>query len=278
MVAIIVPVYRRFEISRRLFESLKSLPDVLVIVIDDGDQDEYRNYCEHNQFVYVPGTGELYWGGMINLGLDYLKNTEIENLKRVIFANDDIIINRDSFCKLLSLDLDIVHPVVLGENDFAVESGAKLINRYFTFTRHPFRALSKDLLPENTLQEMDIFTGRFLVMKPKVLDCLQGIRTNYFRHYGGDSDFGLRSRGHFKAYIYSDAYIYLNTLTTSNSLKLNANIVSFTRSLFKFKSASNIRVKFELIRLNFPYFSQPINFLMLLPYAYAQFIYSKWKK
>lgn len=278
MVAIIVPVFRRFEISRRLFDSLCFLHDVLVIVIDDGDQAEYRNYCDENQFVYIRGTGDLYWGGMINLGLDYLRTNQIENLKRVIFANDDIIIKRDSFYKLVSLDLDIVHPVVLGENECAVESGAKLINRNLTFTRHPFRGLHKDSLPENTLQEIDIFTGRFLVMKPKVIDLLHGIRTNYFQHYGGDSDFGLRSRRYFRAYVYSGSVVNLNTRTTSNSLKLDTNWIGFTRSLFEFKSALNLKVKVNIILLNFPMFYVPLNLALLLPHAYAQYIYFKWKR
>jgi GT2 family glycosyltransferase len=278
MIAIIVPVYRRFNISTRLFECLNQIQNIEVIVVDDGCEESYRVYCSDHGFIYIEGSGKLYWGGMVNRGLEYVKQNGLEKYERIIFANDDVVIDLEAFNALLSLDLDIIHPVVLDEKRQSVESGAKLRSKYFLFTKHPFRNIYHDLIPKNKLELIDIFTGRFLVMKPRVIEHLGGIRTKHFLHYGGDSDFGLRSRGHFKAYIYSDAHIYLNTLTTSNSLKIDANIVSFTRSLFKFKSASNIRVKFKLIRLNFPYVSQPINFLILVPYAYVQFMYSKWKK
>jgi len=278
MIAIIVPVFKRFDVSLQLFKCFKDIQNLDVIVVDDGCEDCYRDYCFDHGFSYIEGTGSLYWGGMINLGLEYVKRKLSVKYDRIIFANDDVVIDRKTLKTLLSLDLDIVHPVVLNEKKYAVESGAKLRSKYFLFTKHPFRNLFSDTIPNNKLELIDIFTGRFLVMKPKVIEKLGCIRTQHFLHYGGDSDFGLRSRGHFKAYIFSGAHIYLNTATTSNSLKLNTNIASFTRSLFTFKSASNIRVKSKLIRLNLPSISQPLNLLVLLPFAYVQYFYSKWKK
>ena len=278
MVAIVIPVFKRFEVSRRLFNCLTKIKEVKVVVVDDGNQSEYRNYCKEYGFIHLPGTGKLFWGGMINLGLDYLKSRNLQNFDRIIFANDDVIIDETSFYKLISLDADIVHPLVLDENMRAIESGAKLLSKYFLFTNHPFRGLDRDVIPNNKFELIDIFTGRFLVMRPDVIDQLIGIRTDYFLHYGGDSDFGLRSRRHFKAFVYSGAHITLNTSTTSNSLKLNVSIVDFTKSLFKFKSASYLLVKLRLIYLNIPSISVPFNILLLIPYSYAQFFYSKWKK
>lgn len=278
MVAIIIPVFKRFEVSKGLFNCLNKIKEIKVVVVDDGNQPEYRNYCKENGFTYLSGTGKLFWGGMINLGLDYLRSINLQNFDRIIFANDDIIINETSFYRLINLDVDIVHPVVLDENMRAIESGTKLLSKYFFFTNHPFRGSDRDVIPKNKFELIDIFTGRFLVMRPDVIEQLHGIRTDYFLHYGGDSDFGLRSRRRFRAFVYSGAYITLNTSTTSNSLKLNVSFVDFTKSLFKFKSATNLLVKFRLIYLNMPPVSVPLNVLLLVPYSYLQFFHSKWKK
>ena len=278
MVAIIVPVFKRFEVSKGLFNCLTKIKEVKVVVVDDGNQPEYRNYCKENGFIHLSGTGKLFWGGMINVGLDYLRSSNLQNFDRIIFANDDIIINETSFYRLINLDVDIVHPVVLDENMRAIESGTRLLSKYFFFTNHPFRGLDRDVIPKNKFELIDIFTGRFLVVRPDVIEQLNGIRTDYFLHYGGDSDFGLRSRRQFRAFVYSGAHITLNTSTTSNSLKLNVSFVEFTKSLFKFKSATNLLIKFRLIYLNMPPISVPLNILLLVPYSYLQFFYSKWKK
>ena len=278
MNAVIVPVYKRFEVSIGLFSCLKNLPNVQVIVVDDGAESSYKDYCDKNGFIYIEGTGELYWGGMINKGIEYVLRDKNRNFDKVIFANDDVLIRESDMQKLLDLDLDIVHPVVFNDNDVAVESGSRLRNKNLFFTVHPFRGLPKKALPKEGLEEINIFTGRFLVMKLSVIQELRGIRTDLFAHYGGDSDFGLRSRNNFKAYIYSGASIILNTQTTDNILKKNPNLMSFTRSLFEFKSASNLGVKIRLILHNMPKLSLPLNLALILPYMYAQFFYSIWKR
>ena len=278
MIAVIVPVYKRFEVSIGLFSCLKNITNVLVVVVDDGAESSYRDYCDKNGFIYIEGTGELYWGGMINKGIEYVSSNKNRNFEKVIFANDDVLIRESDVQKLVDLDLDIVHPVVFDDNEVAVESGSRLWNKYLFFTVHPFRGLSKESLPKERLEEMNIFTGRFLVMKLSVIQELRGIRTDLFAHYGGDSDLGLRSRSNYKAYIYSGASIILNTKTTDNILKRNPNLISFSRSLFEFKSASNLGVKIRLIFHNMPILSLPLNLVLILPYMYAQFFYSKWKR
>lgn len=278
MIAIIVPVFKRFAVSRGLFECLLNVEDILVIVVDDGCQYEYKAFCEENDFVYIEGTGYLFWGGMINAGLEYLELNRPKNLERVIFANDDILINKSTLKKLISFDLDIVHPVVLDENCRAVESGSRLRSRYFLFTHHPFRGLHKHTIPKNRLERIDVFTARFLVMKPEIIERLKGVRTEHFLHYGGDSDFGLRTRGLFKAFVSSNTFITLNTLTTSNSLKLDVNFLVFTKSLFEFKSALNLVNKARLINLHLPVISRPFNLLLLIPFSYCQYFYYRWIK
>lgn len=278
MIAIIIPVYDRFHISKKLFEALSKDRDLTVVVVDDSRLPVYQDYCRESGFSYLHGTGDLFWGGMINLGLDYLREIGLERFSRIVFANDDVIVDLESIRRLVDLDLDIVHPIVSGATGIALGSGSKLVSSLLFLTKHPFRNMAISDLPPDDLVKFDIFTGRFLVMKPSVILSLGGVRTKWFQHYGGDVDLGLRSRKFFDAFIYSGVHIFLNKEATGNNLMMKLTVREAIRGFFDIRSSHNLRVTVMLSLLNFNILVAFINILIIVPKRVFQFLYFRWKR
>ena len=85
---------------------------------------------------------EIWWVGCINLGIEKLfNNYSINDRDIIIFANNDIQIDKKSFNVLLSEihreKLQIVHPRTFDQENKEVSSGAKIFSFFPYMTKHP---------------------------------------------------------------------------------------------------------------------------------------------
>jgi N-acetylglucosaminyl-diphospho-decaprenol L-rhamnosyltransferase len=283
MIYIIVPVFKRFEISIRFFNSLKTSSNYKVIIIDDGCEDSYKSFAfNRSNYEYVLGSGSLFWGGAINLGISFIKSNYILTSDDfIVLANDDIILRENSLDMLIEsgkIGYDIIHPLVINSEGVCVSSGSKLISKYLFITKHPFRGSHISKIPKNEFFKIDILTGRFLMVRANVFLNFGGIRTEYFQHYGGDSDLGLRLRNKIDCYINSNSIIELDTTTTGNNAGTDITFMKFVNSLFSIRSSNNLRVRVLLNILNFNIFVSLINLVLLLPTVTSINLYYFFKK
>jgi hypothetical protein len=270
MIYIIVPVYKRFNISIKFFNSLKPSDNYKVIIVDDGCEEIYKEFADKRyNYEYVLGSGSLYWGGAINLGITFVKTKyNLNQNDFIILANDDIILREESLESLIEsskLGYDIIHPIVINSKGFCVSSGSKVVSELLFITKHPFRNIHISKVVKNQYVKIDILTGRFLMVRANVFLKFGGIRTEYFQHYGGDSDLGLRLRNIIDCYLDTNCIIELDTTTTGNNAGTTITFTKFINSLFSIRSSNNLRVRVLLNALNFNIFIATINVLFLLP-------------
>ena len=124
MIYILVPTFARLEDTKRFLNSIhKSIesPYKILLIDDHPDKITYKNVDEDDEIEVITSNKELWWVGSINLGIQNL--FEKHNLKDddfVIFANNDVQIDKDSFnalhAELLKNNKQIVHPRTIDHN------------------------------------------------------------------------------------------------------------------------------------------------------------------
>lgn len=272
MLYIIVPVFNRVESTARFLKSLSNqkYKEYKVVIVDDGSTDGTANYLNknHPDVHVVSGNGKLFWGGGINIGLEYL-NSIIQNDDIIAFANNDIEFHSESIVNILGFykkdKTCLYHPITLNEQMVCISAGAKVINWTIFRTYHPFRGKYYDLIKNNSPEQIDFATARFLLFDSKLLKIVSCIDTKNFLHYAGDNDFSmqLKLKG-FPSYIIPSSFVLLDTSTTGNNPESIKSLSSFIKSLFSIKSTNNLKVRFALGNKYCPWFKLPFYYLAVI--------------
>jgi GT2 family glycosyltransferase len=246
VIYILVPTFARLEDTKRFLNSIhKSIesPYKILLIDDHPDKITYKNVDEDDEIEVITSNKELWWVGSINLGIQNL--FEKHNLKDddfVIFANNDVQIDKDSFnalhAELLKNNKQIVHPRTIDHNGFEVSSGAKIYSFFPYITKHP-----KNFL--NNKQTIDMGTARFLMMSGYVLNEVGFINDDLVQ-YGGDNDFTLSARRYHSIYSYiirDSICILQDTHTGIKNHKLK-NVSELYNSFFSIRSPNNIKYRY----------------------------------
>ena len=250
MIYILVPTYGKVQQTKNFLNSIsKSIKDnYLVILIDDHPQKlTLKNFQQNLKLKIITSNKEIWWVGSINLGIKTLLDDYIlENYDTVIFANNDIEIEPDSFNllnkELKKNNLQIIHPRTFEQNNIEVSSGTKIISFFPYITIHP-----KNFINEKQL--IDMGNARFLMMGAEVLKKVRYINKNLIQ-YGGDNDFTLSAKRFHKihTYLLRDAICKVDNFQTG--IKMN-NINDFKelyKSFFSIRSPNNVKFRYQLFK------------------------------
>ena len=77
MIHVVIPVFNRLSLTKACIKSLKKQKNcetINIIIVDDGSTDGTTAYFKKffPEIKIIKGTGELYWGGSIKVGIDYV--------------------------------------------------------------------------------------------------------------------------------------------------------------------------------------------------------------
>ena len=102
LVAALIAVHNRLSLTQRCLQSLVGATNgarLLIVVVDDGSKDGTTEWiAEHfPEAVVLHGDGQLWFGGSVQAGLDYI-------LQRVPLPSHVLILNNDSFMRPGSVD------------------------------------------------------------------------------------------------------------------------------------------------------------------------------
>lgn len=257
MIYIIVPTYDGLENTLNFLRSVKESveEDYLVLLIDDHPDKLTLTYFQDFERVKVfVSDKEIWWVGCINLGIEKLfNNYSINDRDIIIFANNDIQIDKKSFDVLLSEihreKLQIVHPRTFDQENKEVSSGAKIFSFFPYMTKHP-----KNFKEPKEI--IDMGTGRFLMMSGSVLKKVGFINQNLVQ-YGGDNDFTISAKRfhNIKTYILRDAICKLNDSQTGIKNHNIHSINDLFKSFSSIKSPNNIKYRYRLFKKFFGNFS-----------------------
>jgi GT2 family glycosyltransferase len=278
MIYIIVPTFARVDDTKKFIESIsKSIEKrYLILIIDDHpDKITYNSINEKENLKIITSNKELWWVGSINLGIKLIFDYNLQDTDIVIFANNDVQIDKKNFELLYSEIMinnnQIIHPRTIDQDANEVSSGAKIKNYFPYITKHP-----KNFQEQKT--EIDMGTARFLMMSVKTLKTIGYINQDLVQ-YLGDNDFTLKAkRIHgISTYILKDAICKLDDTATgvkNNNIK---NIKELWNSFFSIKSPNNIKYRYIFFKSHFnSIFSLFITFSMTLN-SILKFIIGKIK-
>jgi GT2 family glycosyltransferase len=98
-VHVLLPVHNRRELTRRFLRSLRSqtYENLRVLVIDDGSDDGTAEAVagDYPQAIVLRGDGKQWWAGSLQMGLDYLRESDIGDDAIVFIANDDTTLDAE---------------------------------------------------------------------------------------------------------------------------------------------------------------------------------------
>jgi len=247
---LLVPVFKRLKHTSYFLESCGKYinKELSFIIIDDSPSYEHYEFYQNNPSITVlKGTGNLWWGGSINLGLRHLKinfNPKEEDI--IIFANNDVIIDQHTWPsierELQANNTALFHPRVFNQHNEEIKSGAILNSWIPVRTTYPISF-------EESIKGVDLITGRFLCMTYKTHLNVGGISTN-LPHYQGDWDFSLKAKekGH-KTYMVRDSSCNVDESTTGVRYEKGLGLKEFYKALFtEIKSPQNLNYIYQFIR------------------------------
>lgn len=249
MLYIITPVFKRLPQTLAFYESLVQYIPVdfhLIIGDDDAPTFEHLTAFKQNPTVTVlKGNSQLFWGGTINLCLEYLhKKVQPKEEDIIVLANNDITINASTF-EVIKGCLEknkqaIYHPRVLNLHQEVIQSGAMLKSWAPIRCNYP-------LTFKEPLIKVDFITGRFLALHYNVLKTVGNIASN-LPHYAGDHDYSYRAkRLGISTYLVRDAICYVDESTSGIKLHKKMSFKSYWNALQDIRSPLNIKYKYQLI-------------------------------
>jgi GT2 family glycosyltransferase len=256
MIYIILPTHKRTESTKKFLQrlSLNLHEKYLVLIIDDdADQESTHAFKDYENVIIIKGDGNLWWGGAINAGINYLTKTlEPDPSDICIFANNDVEISKTSYKPLAELLYTkkgaLYHPRVMNRQGRYISAGARILCWFPYISYHPkrFPALYK---------KIDLATARFLCFR---IDTLQkiGYISRDLPHYGGDNYFSLKAKQlGFPTYLVRDAVCYLDESKTGLNIRRIKSIKELWHSFFTIRSANNLLFRYRFLN---GYFHNPL--------------------
>ena len=251
MIYVILPVFKRVEMTARFIESVrKEGNDEVRFIIVDDEKLAYSNYtvfsgCE--DVIALKTEGDVWWCRTVSMGIDYV----FENIPKDILINDIIVIaNNDVQIQSNTLDimdeLDdncIMHPITkLLSTGEIISSGCRVSSWLPFITNHKVNL-------KESLTKVDMLTARFLCMKGSVL-LKNGNISKDLLQYHGDSEFTLRaSINGVENFINTNFFVTLDD--NENSAINLKNITNYFKYSFNETKSTSIKQKYIFLRCNF---------------------------
>jgi GT2 family glycosyltransferase len=188
---ILMPVHGRCAVTERFIDCLvaQTYPSFELVLIDDGSRDGTRKMVEGKikNLTVLSGTGNWWWAGSLQQGINLLKRRGVEGNAIVMFANDDITFEPEFLKNAVDIlnesDSVLLLPHVRDEiSGVPQESGvhADLRKQKFVIASSP--------------DEVNCLSTRGLFMRMKDLRRIGDFHPRLLPHYWSDYEFTIRAR------------------------------------------------------------------------------------
>ncbi|MBN1797216.1 MAG: glycosyltransferase family 2 protein [Spirochaetales bacterium] len=251
MIYIILPTHKKVSTTKLFLQSIRhNLKEKyhIILIDDDKARESSKAFAAYENLTIIKGDGNLWWGGAVNAGIDYLLiNLDPKPHDICIFANNDVQITPTTYNKITSALKQnanaLYHPRVFDQQGQEKSAGSKVIMWFPYISKHP-----RDF--KSRYARIHLATARFLCFTVQTLKKIGKISKN-LPHYGGDNDFSLRAgRFGIPTFIIRDAVCLLDDRETGLS---SSNIMSLSdlwRSLISTRSSNNLKYRYRFV-LNF---------------------------
>lgn len=250
---IILPVFNRAEKTKHFLKCLLNQEieklELRIVVINDGSTDqtgEVLDFYSKYLNLIVINTSDKWWGGSINLGLDWIRDNalDLDQNSFLALANNDVFFDssfiQNIFRELAHLPDGFFHPLVCNHEGKLVSSHAKLVSWF------PFITLKEK--PNNKNLSVDFMTARFLIGRQGVFNVVGKIPVELI-HYQGDYFLTYKAKllG-LKNTVLVNVQVNLDDAETGLKSDRITTLDDLWNSFFTVKSSNNLKHRWVFIR------------------------------
>jgi len=240
MIYVVIPVFENLFLTKNLISSIGDKDGMTLIIVDDNPNRLHETYAKDCDFVYITGDGSNFWGGSINLGLEYIYTNSKSDTDNVVLLNNDVTLNftLKDFVKVVGNNVG--HPQCYDNKSGRLINSCGRLLLWFPFLiRYP-------KLGANEFTAVDILTGRCLVMNLGTIKLAGGIDKN-LPHYLGDSNLGLVLN---KLGVVCNLYnrYSVDVDNTQTGIIRSGSNLTLKNVLFDVKSAYNLEHRWTFVR------------------------------
>ncbi len=234
---ILLPVHNREEITRGFIECLKmqTFQDYQLVLVDDGSTDGTAEMVKE----YIPsatvlsGTGDWWWAGSLQQGLNWLKKQRVSEDALVLFINDDVSFAPDYLECAVRIMKDKKNTLMLSryksqDSGEISESGVSADLRRLTFNI----ADSSD--------QINCLSTRGLFVHWGNVQIIGGFHPKLLPHYLSDYEYSIRAYNKgFKCETSAALIIVPNNETSGYHVIKESSLAVFLKKYFSRKSTGN---------------------------------------
>jgi GT2 family glycosyltransferase len=248
MIYIILPTHKKIATTKIFLSSInENLHEVykIILIDDDAEHEGTKAFISYKNVIIVKGNGNLWWGGAINAGIDYLfSRLDPKSDDICVFANNDVQITPTTFpviAEALHKNKNaLYHPRVLNQRGEEVSAGSRVITWFPYISKHPKSFISE-------FAPIDLATARFLCFTIQSLKKIGRISEN-LPHYGGDNDFSLRAKKNgISTFLLRGAVCGLDDRDTGLSSSNIMSVTALWKSLISTRSSNNLKYRYRFV-------------------------------
>lgn len=272
MIHVIIPVFNRINLTRQCILSIKKqkiYKELNIIIVDDASKDKTKKYLLKNfpEITVIDGPGNLFWGGAISLGINYVMKIKKHN-DWVLLVNNDVKLSLDSIINLVKIAENKNRKVLAGSmaidvnnSSTVVKSGTIVESWLFNKTSHVFKGLNINQIINTEPVKVDFLTARCLLHPVEIFKIAGNYDSKAFLHYGGDDEFSMRVKKYgYSTLLCPNSIVFLNSDDYRRKRKLSFKNFMFT--FFNIKSSSNVINKFKLSIKVVPFYAKLTFFII----------------
>lgn len=263
-ISIIIPVHNSLKYTKQCLKNIynciddTNIDDIYVIVIDDGSTDKTNEWIKNNyqSVILLQGSGNLWWGGGINMGVEYVINNNLSDY--VLLWNNDVTMDQHyikniiKICKCHDENTIIGSKVLYKSKHNIIWSFGGYLNKIFGFRKLIYNN-KNDSVTKNELLEVDWLTGMGTVVPINIVKNIGYWDSDNFPQYICDLEFTYRAKTNgFKLIV--DPSLKLWNDTDNSKSSLNMSFLDYLRSYFSLYSNRSyaIEIKFMKMYNHFP--------------------------
>lgn len=264
VIHVVVPTFRESELVPsflRSWEEVKSV-EIRVYVVNGNPGDETSRLLESREGVLsvseVEGNSELFWTGLVHLGLKEVSRKAAPG-DFFVLTNIDVRLEGDPLAAILDkvtglAERQVTIPVLAGSGKLA-SAGVEVLSWPLSRNRHLFDGGDPEQLPGDAVIPATYLPTRFLLCPVEALT-EKGVFPDADRlpHYCADYEYSNRLRRNgYEPVVFTGASARLSEENTGyDTYLLETTFWSRLKRINDIKCAYNLRYRFRFVRLTYP--------------------------
>jgi GT2 family glycosyltransferase len=241
-VAVVVPVHNRKALTERFLKSFAEVEyeNYKIVIVDDGSSDGTAEWLakEHPEVEVLPGTGNLWWTGATNLGVQFALN---KGFDYVLTINNDAVVEPNFLKSLIKSAEHFGNRAIVGcclrqldRPDVVWTAGGDVDWRYGRLFDLRVTEKKRAILASGARWvPADLLTGCGVLIPVECFKQIGLYNDKWYPHYHADTEFCLRAINNgFRCVVDTHSIAYYDLLHTWKPASIKEMLFSRKSPLF----------------------------------------------